>query len=71
LGRESYRDLLDVGPEEFHERLLAGPPFPTISSPTPKGLAEAFGEAAKDRRGIVHLHVLGRLWSMGRASGAR
>ena len=62
-GRESYQDLLDIGPEEFYERFLAGPPFPTTSTPTPKDYAEAFGEAAKDRRGIVYVHVPARLTS--------
>ena len=45
-GRESYQDLLNIGPEEFYERFLAGPPFPTTSTPTPKDYAEGFGKAA-------------------------
>ncbi len=46
FGDESYRDYVELGPEEFYERLKAAPVLPTTSQPTPGDFLAAYEELA-------------------------
>jgi DegV family protein with EDD domain len=61
FGDESYRDYVDLGPEQFYARLRTSPVTPTTSQPTPgdflatyEGLAEHYGR-------ILSLHIASKL----------
>lgn len=68
-GVTSYRDLLDMSSEEFYRRFLAGPPFPTTSTPTLGDFVRAFEEAAREASGVVYIHVPARLTSAAYVAG--
>jgi len=44
FGDETYRDYVELGPDEFYARLRAAPQLPTTSQPTPGDFAETFEE---------------------------
>jgi len=67
-GDETYRDLLDISPSQFYQRFLAGPPYPTTSTPSPGDYLAAFQEEARDADGIVYVHVPARLTSAARVA---
>ncbi len=58
---ETYRDLLDISPAQFYQRFLEGPPYPTMSTPSPGDCPAVFQEAAADAAGLVDAHVPGTL----------
>jgi len=56
FGDEAYRDYVDLGPEEFYEKLRLSPVTPTTSQPTPQDFIAAYeGLQAYER--IYSLHV--------------
>ncbi len=44
FGSESFKDLVDITPDEFYRRLKAAPALPTTSQPTPQDFLEVFEE---------------------------
>ena len=62
-GQDVYRDLLDISPAAFYRRFLAGPPYPTTSTPTLGDFLAAYQDAAREADGIVYVHVPARLTS--------
>jgi DegV family protein with EDD domain len=60
FGSDSYRDYVELGPEEFYSRLRNAPELPTTSQPTPADFLAAYEDlAAYDR--IYSLHIAGTL----------
>jgi DegV family protein with EDD domain len=60
FGDESYRDYVDLGPEEFYARLRTSPVTPTTSQPTPGDFAATYeGLGAYER--ILSLHIAATL----------
>jgi DegV family protein with EDD domain len=56
FGDESYRDYVELGPEEFYRRLRTSPTTPSTSQPTPGDFANTYEElAAYDRVYSVHI----------------
>jgi DegV family protein with EDD domain len=56
FGDESYRDYVDLSPEEFYARLRSSDQLPTTSQPTPGDFLRTYEElAAYDR--IYSLHI--------------
>jgi DegV family protein with EDD domain len=56
FGDESYKDYVELSPEEFYARLRTAPELPTTSQPTPGDFLEAYEQlAAYDR--IYSLHI--------------
>ena len=47
FGDKSYRDKLDIGDDEFYERLIHGPVHPSTSIPTPKDFADVYNKLAE------------------------
>ncbi len=60
FGEESFRDYVELGPEEFYERLRSASELPTTSQPTPGDFAAVYEELAGFDR-IYSLHISSRL----------
>ena len=56
FGDESFRDYVDLGPEEFYARLRRAPALPTTSQPTPGDFLAAYEELSGFAR-VVSLHL--------------
>jgi DegV family protein with EDD domain len=71
FGADSYRDYVDIGPEEFYARLRSAEELPTTSQPTPADFLSAYEELAGFDR-ILSLQlsskVSGTFESAGRAA---
>lgn len=60
FGLDSYRDGVDLKPDEFYQRLLARTVLPKTAAPSPGSFRETYQKlAAKD--GIVSIHVSAKL----------
>jgi fatty acid kinase fatty acid binding subunit len=60
FGDESYRDYIDLGPEEFYARLRTAETLPTTSQPTPGDFLATYEELAEYER-IFSIHVASTL----------
>jgi DegV family protein with EDD domain len=60
FGDESYRDYVDLGPEEFYSRLRTAETLPTTSQPTPGDFLATYEELAGYER-IFSIHVASTL----------
>jgi DegV family protein with EDD domain len=56
FGDESYRDYVELSPEEFYARLRTAEQLPTTSQPTPGDFLEAYEELSQYDR-IYSLHI--------------
>ena len=57
FGDKSYRDKLDIGDDEFYERLIHGPVHPSTSIPTPKDFADVYNKLAQETDEIISIHI--------------
>ena len=57
FGDKSYRDKLDIGDDEFYEKLIHGPVHPSTSIPTPKDFADVFNKLAEETDEIISIHI--------------
>src|SRR5919199_6891797 len=60
FGSDSYRDYVELGPQEFYARLREAPELPTTSQPTPADFLSAYEELAPYAR-IYSLHIASNL----------
>jgi DegV family protein with EDD domain len=56
FGDESYKDYVELSPEEFYAHLRTAPELPTTSQPTPGDFLEAYEQLAAYER-IYSLHI--------------
>jgi DegV family protein with EDD domain len=56
FGDESFRDYVDMGPDEFYKRLQSAPALPTTSQPTPADFLSAYEELANYER-VLSLQI--------------
>ncbi len=56
FGAESYRDYVDLSPDEFYARLRSSDELPTTSQPTPGDFLRTYEELAAYER-IYSLHI--------------
>ena len=61
FGTEVFKDGVELQTEEFFERLLTGPDYPTTSQPTVGDFMETYRSLAEGADGIVSVHVSGKL----------
>ena len=57
----NYRDGIDLTPEEFYRRLMAGPRLPTTSQPSVGAFQAVYQGLLEQGHEIVSLHVSGKL----------
>ncbi|HWR70111.1 MAG TPA: DegV family protein [Dehalococcoidia bacterium] len=57
FGSQSYRDGVDITPEQIYERMSTGSVHPTTSSPAPGDFTEVYNRLAKETNEIVCLTV--------------
>ena len=57
FGDESYRDYVDLGPDEFYARLADAAEPPTTSQPTPGDFLAVYEELAPDYERILSLQL--------------
>jgi DegV family protein with EDD domain len=60
FGDESFKDYVELGPEDFYARLRAAPQLPTTSQPTPGDFVTTYEELGGYER-ILSLHIAGGL----------
>ena len=60
FGAESFRDYVDLGPQEFYARLRTAPELPTTSQPTPQDFADVYEELAAYER-VLSLQISAKL----------
>jgi DegV family protein with EDD domain len=68
FGDESFRDYVELGPNDFYARLRGAAALPTTSQPTPGDFLEVYEQLAGYDR-ILSLHISARL--SGTAESAR
>ena len=57
FGNESYRDGVDITPDQFYARLQSGNVFPTTSAPSAGAFVDVYRELGKNHDGIISLHL--------------
>jgi DegV family protein with EDD domain len=60
FGDETFRDFVDLGPQQFYERLRSSGALPTTSQPTPQDFLSAYRELGSYER-IYSLHLSPKL----------
>ena len=61
FGDESYRDGLDIGHDEFYQKLVECPVHPTTSQPPPSDFVDVYRKLARETDEIVCIHVTSKL----------
>jgi DegV family protein with EDD domain len=57
FGDESYKDYVEMGPDEFYARLETSPVTPTTSQPTPADFLSVYEELAPSYARIISLQL--------------
>ena len=57
FGDKTYRDGVDVGVDEFYQKLESSPVHPTISAPSPGDFTAVYETLAKETDEIVSIHL--------------
>src|SRR6478609_11240391 len=60
FGDESFRDYVELSPEQFYARLRSAPETPSTSQPTPGDFLAAYEELAGYER-ILSIHIAAKL----------
>jgi len=60
FGEQSYRDYIELGPDEFYARLRTADELPTTSQPTPGDFLAAYDQLGAYER-IYSLHISAKL----------
>lgn len=61
FGNETFRDRIDLKPDEFYRRLRAAKELPTTSQPAPAEFVRAFRAAREEAEEVVGIFVAGAL----------
>ena len=61
FGTETFKDGVDLSAEEFYERLINGPQFPSTSQPSPGDFVETYERVGDGADAIVSVHVSAKL----------
>ena len=57
FGNEVYRDGVDIGSDQFYEKLAASPIHPSTAAPSPGDFARVYEQIAEETNKIVSIHV--------------
>jgi DegV family protein with EDD domain len=61
FGEETYRDYVELGPDEFYARLADAPEPPRTAAPSPGDFAAVYEELARTYERVISLHLDARL----------
>jgi DegV family protein with EDD domain len=61
FGEETYRDYVELGPDEFYARLADAPEPPRTAAPSPGDFAAVYEELARTYDRVLSLHLDARL----------
>jgi DegV family protein with EDD domain len=61
FGEKSYKDGVDIGPDELYERLVEGPIHPTTTQPMPADFTSIYQEISKETDEIVSIHLSSKI----------
>jgi DegV family protein with EDD domain len=61
FGEETRRDRVDIGPDEFYQKLVQSQQLPTTSAPSPGVLQEVYFRHLKESEGIISIHISSKL----------
>jgi DegV family protein with EDD domain len=72
FGREAYLDRVTISPEDFYQRLIKGPVWPTTTQPSPAVFAKVYDELAEESDEILVVTLSSRMsGTYGSATAAR
>jgi DegV family protein with EDD domain len=57
FGDKTYRDRVDIGEEEFYDRLCQDSVHPSTSIPSPKDFADVYNRLADEADEIISIHL--------------
>ncbi len=57
FGHKAYRDRVDIGEDEFYDRLVRDSVSPTTSVPSPNDFAEVYNKLAEETDEIISIHL--------------
>jgi DegV family protein with EDD domain len=61
FGDQVYRDRVDIGEDEFYQKLQDGSVHPKTSQPTPQDFAEVYNRLSPEADGIISIHLSSKL----------
>jgi DegV family protein with EDD domain len=61
FGKTSLRDGIDITTDQFYQRLLHEPVYPSTSQPTPKDFVDAYNKLSEESDGILSIHISKKL----------
>ena len=61
FGHDKFRDRIDISEDEFYNRLVESKVHPTTTQPTPNDFASCYQNLSKNARGIISIHISGKL----------
>lgn len=61
FGDELYRDDVDIGIDDFYQKLVSSPVPPATTPPTPQDFAQAYSDCSQEAEGIISIHVSARV----------
>ena len=57
FGDETFRDIIDLNPDEFYSRLVSSPNLPTTSQPTVNDFLEVYRDLSGQGHDVVSVHL--------------
>ena len=61
FGDNVYRDRVDISEDEFYQRLLHDPIYPSTTQPTPQDFADVYKKLSKEADGVISIHISSKL----------
>lgn len=61
FGEQTRKDGVDIGPDEFYQRLVQSPQLPTTSAPSPGVFQELYSRLLAEAEGIISIHISSKL----------
>ncbi len=68
FGLDTYRDGVDMDPDEFYKRLTTSSALPKTSAPSPGTFRDSYQKLAIEAEGIVSIHLSSKLSGTGQAA---
>ena len=60
FGDKVYRDVVDIGPDEFYAKLMSSPVLPSIPASSAGDFTQAYRDVASSTDEIVSTHITRR-----------